>query len=405
MNREKPITLDVNGFDIHAEGARLRGRGPAVPVELPGGIHAWAVGHYDTLRGLLADPRVSKDPRHWQAWTDGKITEDWPLYMWVAARNMFTAYGSDHHRLRALVSAAFTVRRISALRPWIEDIVHGLLDAIDRTPEGEQVDLRARFAYPLPIEVICQLIGVPDDLRAGIRAVVDTFFDTTITGEQVTANTMAGYELLGELVARKRREPADDLAGALIAARDDQAGELSEAELVDTLMLMLSAGHETTVNLLDHAITALLTHPDQLDLVRIGERSWTEVVDESLRWQTPVPYMPLRYAVEDIDLDGVVIARGDAILAAFGAANRDAALHGDTADEFDITREVKQHLAFGHGVHHCVGATLARLEAEIALPALFDRFPDLTLAVPARELGTMRTFLANGHTSLPAHPR
>jgi cytochrome P450 len=161
---------------------------------------------------------------------------------------------------------------------------------------------------------------------------------------------------------------------------------------------MLSAGHETTVNLLDHAITALLTHPDQLALVRSGQRPWHDLVEEALRWQAPVPYLPLRYAVEDIDVDGVRIPRGDAILAAYAAAGRDPALYGDTADRFDLTRTVKQHLAFGHGVHHCLGAPLARLEAEVALPALFDRFPNLALA---GEPAPLRTFLSNGHIALP----
>ena len=170
-------------------------------------------------------------------------------------------------------------------------------------------------------------------------------------------------------------------------------------------MLMMSAGHETTVNLLDQAITALLTHPDQRIEVLDGRVPWADVVEEALRWQAPVPYLPLRYAVEDIDLDGLTIPQGDAILVGYAAAGRDPAVYGDTADEFDLTRTTKQHLSLGHGVHHCLGAPLARLEAEIALPALFDRFPDLALAIPATELTLLPTFLSNGHTSLPVHTR
>ncbi len=401
-----PISLDVNGSDIHVEGARLREVGSVAPVVLPGGVRAWAACRQDTLRRLLTDPRVSKDAyRHWPAFIDGEVAEDWPLRIWVSVRNMLNAGGDDHRRLRSLVAGAFTARRTAALRPTIEEICERLLDEIEAAPAGESVDLRARYAYPLPIEVICGLFGVPDDLRAGIRTVVDAFFDSSITPAQAQANTVAAYELFTELVARKRESPADDLTSALIAARSEQDGALTEPELVDTMMLMLSAGHETTVNLLDHAIAALLTHPDQLVLVRSGQRSWSDVVEEALRWQAPVPYLPLRFAVEDIELaDGAVIPRGEAILVGYAAAGRDPAIQGDTADEFDITRAVKQHLAFGYGTHHCLGAPLARMEADVALPALFARFPDLTLAVPAGELTTMPTFLSNGHRSLPVHP-
>jgi cytochrome P450 len=401
MTQGCPYVLDVNGTNIQAEGAALRSERPLTQVEMPGGITGWAVTGFDVLRQLLNDPRVSKDPnQHWPLWMNNEVPEDWPLHIWVSVRNMFTSYGPEHRRLRALVSAAFTARRTEAQRPMIEAIANELLDRIG-SADGQPVDLRAGYAYPLPVEVITRMFGVPDSERDALRVVVDTIFDTTATPEQAQANGVALYELMAQLVAAKRAAPGDDLTSALITVHNDDDGRLAEHELVDTLILMLTAGHETTVNLLDQAITALLTHPDQLAMVREGRRSWSDVIEEALRWQAPVAYLPLRYAVDDIDVAGTVIRRGDAILAAYAAAGRDPERYGATADAFDITRPNKQHLAFGHGVHHCLGAPLARLEAQVALPALFERFPDMSLAVPATELTPMHSFLSNGHRALP----
>lgn len=396
-----PIALDPSGRDVQAEGARLREQGPAALVELPGQVRAWAVTSQDLLRSLLADPRVSKDPRHWAAWSRGEIPEDWPLRIWVSVRNMFTAQGPEHRRLRSLVASGFTARRTAALRPQIEQITGALLDGLDALPGGQPADLRKMFAYPLPVEVICRLLGVPGAARPGIRQAVDVAFNSAATPAEASAASAQMYAILAGLVADKRAAPGDDLISALVGARDEDDGALSETELADTAFLMLAAGHETTVNLLDQAIVALLSHPGQLALVRAGRCAWSDVIEETLRWQAPVPYLPLRYAVEDIEIGGVTFARGDAILAAYAAANRDPAAHGDGADAFDVTRAGRQHTSFGYGAHHCLGAPLARLEAELALPALFARFPDLALAVPADRLGRLRTFLSNGHESLP----
>ncbi|MFI9011522.1 cytochrome P450 [Actinosynnema sp. NPDC053489] len=398
----EPYVLDPAGRDIQAEAAALRDAGPAARVVLPGGVEVWSVGDLDLLRRLLADPRVSKDARrHWPAMAG--IGEDWPLYLWVAARNMFTAYGTEHRRLRTLVSKGFTARRTEALRPQVRQIAADLVDRLAAGPDV--VDVRAGFAYPLPIEVICRLMGVPDDVRPELRRIVDSLFDTTTTPEEAIANQRLLYEILHGLVAAKRATPGDDLTSGLIAARDEGDAGLTEAELVDTLIVMIAAGHETTVNLLDQAITALLTHPDQLRLVTSGERGWSDVIEETLRWQAPVAHLPLRYAVEDLEVGGVTIRRGEAILAGYAAAGRDPAHHGETADRFDVTRPDKTHLSFGHGAHHCLGAPLARIEAEVALPALFDRFPDLALAVPAAELRPVPSFISNGHRTLPVRLR
>lgn len=403
--RPRPVSIDPSGRDIHAEAARIRAHGPATPVELPGGVVAWAISTQPLLKQLLTDPRVSKDPRrHWPKWINGEISPEWPLFTWVAVQNMFTAYGDDHRRLRSLVAKAFTARRTAALRPRIERLAAGLLDNLAATEPGATVDLRERYAYPIPIQVICELFGVADEaMREGLRRCVDSVFHTSADPDEVTATYAELHQLLGDLVAGKRATPGDDMTSALISAREEEGdARLTEQELVDTLLLVISAGHETTVNLLDNAIHALLTHPGQLALVRDGKAGWDDVIEEALRVEAPVASLPLRYAVADIELDGgTILRKGDAIVAAY-AAGRDPQLHGTDAGRFEVTRATKDHLAFGHGVHYCLGAPLARLEAAIALPALFGRFPHLTLAVAPEELEHVDSFISNGHRSLPA---
>ncbi|WP_328493968.1 cytochrome P450 [Streptomyces sp. NBC_00414] len=410
MSEQGSIVIDPSGRDIHGEAARIRERGPVTRVELPGGVEAWAVSSTDLLKRLLTDPRVSKDPRqHWPLWINGEISPEWPLFTWVAVQNMFTAYGGEHKRLRTLVSKAFTARRTAALQPRIEEITKQLLDRIDEVGRRDGVvDLREEFCYPLPIQVISELFGLPEEKGAELRAVVDGVFNTAATPEEVTDIYARLYAVLGELVAAKRESPGDDLTSGLIAARDDEgATRLTEQELLDTLVLMISAGHETTVNLIDNAIHALLTHPEQLAHVRAGRAGWDDVIEETLRVRAPVASLPLRYAVEDLAVgelggpEGVVIRQGDAILAAYAAAGRNPEDHGPDADRFDVTRLGKEHLAFGHGVHFCLGAPLGRFEARVALPAFFERYPDVRLAVADGELTPVASFISNGHRALP----
>ncbi|GAA2393023.1 cytochrome P450 [Streptomyces glaucosporus] len=357
-------------------------------------------GH-EYVRRLAGDRRVSRDPRrHWPELE--RIPQDWALNVWVRVVSAFTSYGEEHRRLRSMIAPSFTPRRTEALRPRVREIVDGLITDLGTADPGEPVDLRARFAYIIPNEVICELFGVPADMRAWTRRVMDAVLNTGASPEQARADYAEMWACMRALADIKRVRPGDDMTSDLIAARDGDFA-LDENQLISTLVLMIGAGSETAVNLIAKAVHALLTHPDQLALVREGRATWDDVIEETLRLEAPIMHMPLRYAVEDIDLDGVTIRKGDAIILAFGAAGRDPALNGEDADAFDLTREEREHMAFGYGVHYCLGAPLARLEASIALPALFERFPDMRLAVEPAELVPQASFIANGHRSLPVH--
>ncbi|RDG36379.1 cytochrome P450 family protein [Streptomyces corynorhini] len=397
------VTLDPHGSDHHGEAARLRAAGPVVRVRLPGDVMAWSVTDHALLGELVADPRFSKDWRNWNAILRGEITDGWPLIGMVKVTNMVTADGSEHRRLRKLVTQTFTPRRVEELRPRIEAIVTELLDALPSYagPDGS-VDLRQHFAHPVPMRVICELFGVPGHERPRLKELMDNIFRSDLPPEEVTASQTEQYQLLARVVEARRREPGADLTSALITARDADPDSLSEEELVGTLLVMLSAGQETTLSLITNAVRALLTHPEQRDLAERGdERVWADVVEETLRWDAPIGNFPFRYPLEEVEIAGVRIPRGEAIMAPYTAVGRDTAQHGADADRFDLTRERRKHLAFGHGAHFCLGAPLARLEATVALPAVFARYPGLALAVDPDTLIPVPSLFSNSTATLP----
>ncbi|MFE2414262.1 cytochrome P450 [Kitasatospora sp. NPDC059408] len=394
-----PFVLDPLARDSAAEGALLRAAGPAVPVELPGGVAAWAVTRHAAARDLLTDSRLVKDAAHWAAFQRGEVPKTWPLIgLAVPGPSMVTTDGAEHRRLRALVAQAFTPRRVELMRPRVEEITHRLLDAL--AAGGPEVDLKSAFAFPLPMTVICSLLGVPESDHGVLRDLYERFFGIKPDPAGIQA-TIAGLNaFVNDLVAQRRSTPGDDLASVLLAA-DTEGGALTDAEAAATLRVIIAAGHETTVNLIGNAVRALLAHPEQLALVRSGRVPWDAVVEESLRWTPPTSNFLFRFAAEDIPVGDTVIPAGEPVLISYNAIGRDPAQHGITAEVFDVTRDASRHLSFGHGPHVCPGSPLARLEAGVALPALFERFPGLSLGVPDGELRPSPSLVVNSLLELP----
>nr|WP_316743099.1 cytochrome P450 [Streptomyces sp. MK7] len=387
--------------DLAGETRQLRAAGPLTRIDLLG-ARAWTVTRHAEARQLLTDPRLVKDIDVWRLWQTGEVTREWPLIGMIdTGRSMFTADGPEHRRLRTKTAQAVTPRRVAELPPLVEEITGRLLDDLAEAGADGPVDLKTRFALPLPLNVVSVLMGVDPAEHPKLHRIYKAFFSMLTPQDERLAVIEEMDVLFTAMVREKTARPTDDLTSALILA--DEGGEpLTEDEVVGNLKAMVAAGHETTIGLILNAVRALLTHPDQLRMVLDGEIPWETVIEETLRWDTPTTHLLMRFATEDIEIGGTLIAKGDGVVISYRAIGRDTGQHGPDADAFDITRpDPIRHMSFGHGPHICPGAALARLEARIALPALFDRFPGLALAVPVEEIRNLPVLTQNDLESFP----
>ncbi|MCP9948084.1 cytochrome P450 family protein [Actinomadura madurae] len=381
-------TFSEDPYTVYAE---LRESGPVHPIDFPPGATAFLVVDHEHGRAALNDPRLSKDSAHSAVPVNGEM---------FFGGTMLAMDAPDHTRMRGLVAKAFTARRVERLRPRVEEIAGALLDGIAARGEA---DLIEDLAVPLPIQVICEMLGVPASDRGRFREWTAVLTVPALTAEarahrREVARAFTGY--LREVIAERRARPEDDLVSALIAARDGDAA-LTEAEMVNSIGLLLIAGHETTVNLIGNGVLALLRAPGQLDLLRRRPELLPSAVEELLRFDGPLEWASQRIALEDMEIAGTLIPKGAWVHVSLGAADRDPAVF-EAPDRLDVTRAPKRHVAFGHGIHFCLGAPLARLEGRIAIGGLLDRFPGLALAVPPADLRHHRTgSIVRGLVSLP----
>jgi len=386
----EPLDEDSYYQDPLGFFARLRESRPVAPVPMPGYGRGWIVTRYADVRAVLADPRLAKDVRRWPGGARSRPSEATGV-----SAHMLHVDPPDHTRLRRLVQKAFTPRR-AALRPQAEQIAASLLEEM-AAASGDVVDLLGAYARPLPIAVLCELLAIPAADRAWIAVNVSAYDDHE--QHERVERELAAY--FAELIAARRAEPGDDLVSALAVARDDDAtAGLTGDELISTVYLLVMAGFDTTVNLIASGTLALLTHPAQKNRLREDPSLLTAAVEELLRFTNPVNHTNDRFTTEDVPVGDVVIPAGEWVFPAISSANRDPAQFPEP-DRLDLSRDTSGHVAFGHGVHHCLGAPLARMEAEVALGALLARFPQISLAVPPAELRWRPVSLMNGLDSLP----
>ncbi|WP_017614006.1 cytochrome P450 family protein [Nocardiopsis salina] len=372
--------LFTTGFvdDPYPTYAHLREAGPAHRITLPGGVEAWLVTRDKEVRQVFLSEDFSKEMEtHWYAYREGRLPMVGDVVI-AMADNMLVADPPKHTRLRSSVTREFTRKRVHALAPRVRETVARLLEQIIAKREGADVghvDLVEEFAALVPMRVICPLLGISDEDGEFLRPLVSTVMSNDDNGQRNALAASQGVnDYLAAFVKDKRGTSGDDLSATLVEHSD-----LSDQEVVEMLALLMAAGHETTVNLLGSSVLALLRHPEQLTRVTHDPERWPAVVEEVLRWDSPVQNVLWRFTRNSVTLGDVTIPPGEAVALSVAAAHRDPQRYEDP-DTFDIGRNRSDHVAFGHGIHRCIGAELARMEARTALPLLFERLPGLRLA-------------------------
>lgn len=377
--------------------ARLRAAQPVAPARY-GKLDAWLVTRYDDVVALLKDSRFVKNQYSVQNKAQ-QAKQPWaPPFMRPLQSTLLDSDDPTHARLRNLVHKAFTPARIEHLQTRIQSIADELLDAAQKKNE---MDLVREFALPLPLTVIAELLGVPPKDREKFHQLSDAFLrpPSTVNMLRIVPALWSFMRYLRVLFAERKRNPQNDLLTALVQA--EEAGDrLNQDELLGMVFVLMIAGHETTVNLIGSGTLALLEHPDQLQLLRAQPELARTAVEELLRYTSPVETATERYASEDVELHGETICKGELTFAVLASANRDERQF-PRGDELDLTRANNKHLAFGQGIHYCVGAPLARLEGQLAFNTLLRRLPNLQLAVPSEKLRWRATPLVRGLEALP----
>jgi cytochrome P450 len=379
--------------------ARLREEAPVCRVRLPDKRDAWLIARYGDVAAALKDPRLVKDPRNAMSPEQLRRQPWMPAFVKPLTRNMLDLDGGDHARLRTLVHKAFTPRRVEQIRQRVQDLTDQLLGNV---PRKRDVDLIRQYALPLPTTVIAWMLGVPDKDRMRFHRWTSRIVSASSSprgGLMAVPSIAALMRYLRRQIVARRADPRDDILTALVQA--EEAGDrLNEDELLAMVFLLLIAGHETTVNLIGNGTLALLQHPSERARLRDNPGLITTAIEELLRYTSPVETATERYAREDLEIAGITIHRGEMVLAAIASANRDQRQFSHP-DMLDITRHPNAHLAFGTGIHYCLGAPLARLEGQIAIATLLRRLPDLRLAVPSETLRWRPGLVLRGLESLP----